>query len=283
LALFFLLGALAICGLPPFNGFISEFLIYTGMFKSLHSAGLYTDIVLLFSFSGLAIIGGLAIFCFTKVFSIIFLGTARTDKVEHATEVSASMILPNFMIGFMIILIGFAPVLFMPALAQIVGVYVKDTSVIQQLIPTLNRISLASGIFIITIGIVWLLRAWQQKKQMIQHGATWGCAYTGANPAKHQYTATSYADSFIQLSSTLVNVKKDFKEFDEDEIFPQSRHFETHSSDLFENNLITKPSNKILSLLEKMAVFQTGKIQHYLLYALVFLAVIFLLTYLNWI
>jgi len=75
-AIFFLLGALAISGLPPFNGFISEFLIYSGMFKSLHLASLFTDIVLLFSFSGLAIIGGLAIFCFTKVFSINFFGTS---------------------------------------------------------------------------------------------------------------------------------------------------------------------------------------------------------------
>jgi formate hydrogenlyase subunit 3/multisubunit Na+/H+ antiporter MnhD subunit len=33
--LFFLIGAIAICGLPPFNGFISEYLIYLGMFKSL--------------------------------------------------------------------------------------------------------------------------------------------------------------------------------------------------------------------------------------------------------
>jgi hypothetical protein len=54
-------------------------------------------------------------------------------------------------------------------------------------------------------------------------------------------------------------------------------------SDVFENNLVSKPSNKILEYLKRIAVFQTGKIQHYLLYALVFLAVIFLLTYLNWI
>jgi formate hydrogenlyase subunit 3/multisubunit Na+/H+ antiporter MnhD subunit len=280
-ALFFLLGALAICGLPPFNGFISEFLIYVGMFKSLHSASLTTDAVLLFSFSGLAIIGGLAIFCFTKVFSIIFLGTARTAKVERATEVGSSMLLPNFMIGFMIVLIGFVPAIFMQPLAQIIAVFTGDTTALHQLIPTLNSIGLASGVFIVLIGIAWLLRAWQQKKQSVNQGATWGCAYSGANPSLHQYTATSYADNYVSLTSSLVNVKKDFKEFGEDEIFPQPRHFKTHSSDVFEDVLITKPTNKILSWLERMAVFQTGKIQHYLLYALVFLALVFLLTYFN--
>ena len=282
-ALFFLLGALAISGLPPFNGFISEFMIYSGMFKSLHLASLFTDVVLLFSFSGLAIIGGLAIFCFTKVFSIIFLGNGRSEKVNHAKEVESSMLLPNFLIGFMIILIGFVPFIFMKPLASIIGIFSTNTDAIQQIIPTLNNISLSSGIFIALIGLLWVLRSWQQNKHTIKQDATWGCGYTGANPALHQYTATSYADNFVQLSSKFVNVKKEFTDFKADEIFPQERKFKTHSSDVFEDNLISKPSNKILQYLEQIAVFQTGKIQHYLLYALVFLAVIFLLTYLNWI
>jgi len=237
-ALFFLLGALAICGLPPFNGFISEFLIYSGMFKSLHSASLLVDVILLFSFVGLAIIGGLAIFCFTKVFSIIFLGTARSEKVNHAKEVEPIMLFPNFLIGFMIILIGLAPFVFMKPLAGIVEIYSTNTDAIQQIIPTLNKISLSSGIFIVLIGLLWILRSWQQKKQSIKQNATWGCGYTGANPALHQYTATSYADNFVQLSSKLVNVKKEFTNYKVDEIFPQEREFETHSSDVFEDNLI---------------------------------------------
>lgn len=278
-ALFFLLGALAISGLPPFNGFISEFLIYSGMFKSLYSARLFIDVTLMFSFAGLAIIGGLAVFCFTKVFSVVFLGNARSEKVAPATEVNTAMLLPNFMIGFMIVFIGLAPFLFVHPLAQIIGLYTPNAAVIEQIIPSLKSISMSSGIFILIIGLMWLLRNWQQKKHTQKYEATWGCAYKGANPAVHQYTATSYADNFVQLSSKIVNVKKEFDEFDEDEIFPKQRAFKTHSSDVFEDNLVSEPSNKFLFWLEKVAIFQTGKIQHYLLYALVFLALVFLLTY----
>jgi len=280
-ALFFLLGALAICGLPPFNGFISEFLIYSGIFKSLHSAGLFTDIVLMFSFVGLAIIGGLALFCFTKVFSVIFLGNARSSKVEHATEVNSAMLIPDFIIGFVIMIIGFVPVLFMGPLSHIIILFSTPTTAITQIIPTLNNISISSGIFIMLIGLIWILRAWQQKRQTIKQNTTWGCAYAHANPALHQYTATSYADNFRQLSAKVVNVKKDFKAFDETEIFPKKREFETHSSDIFEDYLVTAPSNKILVWFEKIAVLQTGKIQHYLLYALLFVILIFVLTYFN--
>ncbi|MRT92247.1 proton-conducting transporter membrane subunit [Ancylomarina sp. 16SWW S1-10-2] len=280
-ALFFLLGALAISGLPPFNGFISEFLIYSGIFKSLHSANLFTDIVLMFSFTSLAIIGGLALFCFTKVFSVIFLGTARSSKVEHATEVESSMLIPDFIIGFMIVLIGFVPVIFMQPLSQIIGLFSIKMGAIQQIIPILNNISISSGIFIMLIGLLWILRTWQQKRHTIKQNTTWACACKVTNPAEHQYTATSYANNFKQLSSKVVNVKKDFKDFDETEIFPKARKFETHSSDVFEDNLITAPTNKILIWFEKIAVLQTGKIQHYLLYALLFLVLIYLLTHFN--
>jgi len=280
-ALFFLLGALAISGLPPFNGFISEFLIYSGMFKSLQAGTLLTDIILLFSFSGLAIIGGLAIFCFTKVFSIIFLGTGRSDKTKNVTEVEAVMLIPDFMIGFLILLIGMASFLFVPPLMHVVAIFTKNASILSEMTPVLNKISLSSGIFISIIGIIWLVRTWQQKRHPITEKDTWGCGYTGANPAMHQYTATSYADNFVQLAPKIVHVKKEYKEFGVDEIFPKERSFETHSSDVFEDNLVTKPSNKMLYFLEKIAVFQTGKIQDYLLYALVFIIIIGLLTYFN--
>jgi len=280
-ALFFLLGALAISGLPPFNGFISEFLIYSGMFKSLQAADLGTDLVILFSFAGLALIGGLAVFCFTKVFSIIFLGTPRSEKVDHAKEVGISMILPDYLIGFMIIFIGLVPFIFINPLSKIVSVFTGNTSALIQIIPTLNSIGISSGIFIALIGLLWLLRAYQQQKQVIKNEPTWGCGYKGTKSTLFQYTATSYASSYANLSSKLVNVDKKFKEYDDLEIFPKPREFETSFSDVFENNLITKPSNKLLYWLKKMAIFQTGKIQHYLLYAIVFLFVIMLLTLFN--
>ncbi|MDD3876640.1 MAG: proton-conducting transporter membrane subunit [Bacteroidales bacterium] len=282
-ALFFLLGSLAICGLPPFNGFISEFLIYSGIFKSLQPGGLFTDIILLFSFIGLVLIGGLAVFCFTKVFSIIFLGTPRSEKVSEAVEVDASMIMPDYMIGFMIVAIGILPSIFIYPLSMVVSQFSNDIILINQMIPILNKVGVISGIFIGLIGLLWILRAWQQRKHDVSQSATWGCAYTGADPALHQYTATSYAGNFIQLSNKIVNVNKDAIEFQESEIFPQEKAFETHSSDIFEDHLILKPVQKMLKWFERFAVFQTGRIQHYLLYALVFLIVIFVLTLLNWI
>ena len=82
-AVLFLTGSIAICGLPPFNGFVSEFMIYFGMLKGLSVNNLFMLLVMLLGLSGLALVGTLAILCFTKAFSIVFLGEARSEKAKN--------------------------------------------------------------------------------------------------------------------------------------------------------------------------------------------------------
>ena len=107
----FLIGAVAISGLPPLNGFVSEFLIFLGAFKG----GVSTDgaiaVPLLALIAGLALIGGLAVACFTKAFGIVFLGEPRSEHVSHAHEADWTMRLPMLILAAGCVLIGlFAPV-----------------------------------------------------------------------------------------------------------------------------------------------------------------------------
>jgi len=278
-SLLFLLGALAICGLPPLNGFISEFLIFSGLFKGLTAGGLTVDLTILGTFTGLALIGGLAIFCFTKVFSIAFLGTARTESPHHAHEVDPSMLLPKIMVGILILLIAFIPVAFIRPVGRVTKVFIEDTALIGQTTQTLAYVALGSMLFIGLIIILWIIRSVQQKKVMVAVGATWGCGYTGANPARHQYTATSYTENYRGILGVVANVTKHYKGFHEDEIFPDPRKFESHHSDFLEDVLVTRPIRFFTIWMAKSAILQTGKLQHYVLYALVFLVAIFLLTF----
>ena len=73
-AFLFLIASLAICGLPPFNGFVSEFLIYNGMFTGLHGSDKALLSWIVCGLFGLALIGGLAMLCFTKAFGSVFFG-----------------------------------------------------------------------------------------------------------------------------------------------------------------------------------------------------------------
>lgn len=280
-AFFFLLGSVAISGLPPFNGFISEFLIYVGMFKELHTGDLSLSLILLGGIVGLVLIGGLALYCFTKVFSIIFLGNPRSNKTVHAREVEGSMLFPKFIIGFFIVFIGVLPVFVLKPLAGVVSIFTPDVSALTDIAPSIQGISVSLGVFILLIAGLWFIRKLAIKNKTVETGPTWGCAYTGAEPAIHQYTSTSYADYITSLAKYITGNRKQYKPIEKDEMFPEPRTFETHATDIFEDYLVTKPTGKLLQFLEKIAVFQTGNLQHYLLYAIIFMALILLLTILN--
>ncbi|MGC1389903.1 MAG: proton-conducting transporter membrane subunit [Bacteroidales bacterium] len=279
----FLIGSLAICGLPPFNGFISEYLIYIGMFKSLSSANLYQSIVLLSSIVGLSLIGGLAIFCFTKAFGIVFLGEPRSEKASRAEEVSKLMIFPQFITIAFIMLIGLMSVLFVKPVFNIVSqsFRISDLNLVaNSSIKNLTQISILSGIFVCTIIVFLVYRHFHLKNKQIDIEPTWGCGYT-AGSSRQQYTATSYAYNYNHLAKPVLQTKKIMEEIRDDEIFPGKRSFESHSDDIFKKLLIDKPIDWSSTILKRIAVMQTGQIQHYILYAFVFMLLVFILTYFN--
>ncbi len=279
----FLIGSLAICGLPPFNGFISEYLIYLGMFKSLSVANLYQSILILGTIVGLALIGGLAIFCFTKAFGIVFLGNPRTEKALMAKEVGKDMIYPQYISIALIVIVGLASVYFVRPVFKIISQAFNITDLSPftgTAIHNLIQISFISGIFVMVIVFLLVYRHFHLRSKHINYGPTWSCGYTGGS-GKQQYTATSYAYNYNHIAKPILQTEKIMRDIGEDEIFPGKRTFESHSDDIFKKLLIDKPIDFVSDLLKKIAVMQTGLIQHYILYAFVYMLLVFLLTYFN--
>ncbi len=91
-----------------------------GMFKSLSGATLYHSMLILGSIVGLSLIGGLAIFCFTRAFGIVFLGEPRSENATHATEVTRGMIIPQYVTVIFILFIGLASPLVVKPVFEIV-------------------------------------------------------------------------------------------------------------------------------------------------------------------
>ena len=110
----FLVGSVAISGLPPLNGFVSEFLIYLGAFNGVtQRAGV--AVPLLAVIAGLALIGGLAAACFTKTFGIVFLGEPRSEQAARAHEAGAAMRWPMVLLAAACVAIGLcAPLMVRP-------------------------------------------------------------------------------------------------------------------------------------------------------------------------
>ena len=117
-ALCFLIGAVAICGLPPLNGFVSEFLIYLGLFRTLSPDEGSSFATASFAVPALALIGGLALACFVKVFSAVFLGSPRSHHAAHAHEAKLTMVGPMVVLAGCCFVIGLFPALVSPILPR---------------------------------------------------------------------------------------------------------------------------------------------------------------------
>jgi transcriptional antiterminator NusG len=254
----------------PFNGFIGEFLIYVGLLLSLKmdTSGLFILIIL--SIAGLALVGTLALLCFTKIFSITFLGLPRSEYSEHVqSDVSKSMLIPMGVLATMTIIIGlFAFVFFkmvISAISQFIDIqyfYAGFISVLELLI----NILVCFTILILVLFFVFGIRKLICRKYVVFN--TWGCGYDKGN--NHiQYTASSFVGPFSSIMTPLF--KKIFDVKKPKGLFPKDAHYNSSIEDVEEAyliNPIVKFDEKFLSKFERL---QDGNIQHYILYGLIFL------------
>jgi NADH:ubiquinone oxidoreductase subunit 5 (subunit L)/multisubunit Na+/H+ antiporter MnhA subunit len=272
-ALLFLVAAIAICGLPPLNGFISEFLIYGGLYNWLYSANLLSLMAIVFSLGGLVLIGGLALLCFTKAFSIVFLGNFRGEQQEEIHERSRWQILPMYFTVTLMIVIGLFPSFFLKALERPVNLYthsiVFNLNLLQVgAIDSLRVINWLSAVFIILILLIAGLRKKINSNRIIESGSTWGCAYTPSG-SKLQYSAGSFVRSYSKLAKPVLDIGK--KDVEIAEIFPGEQHYETDPYDKIERNFIDKPLKLINKISDAFLFLQNGHLQRYILYGIIFI------------
>ncbi len=272
-SLLFLVAALAICGLPPLNGFISEFLIFGGLYNWLYSASLLSLIAIVFSLGGLVLIGGLALLCFTKAFSVVFLGNQRSTFNSEINETGFWQLIPMYMTVIFMMFIGLFPSIFINALQIPVNQFTHDVVFNLNLIKvgaldslkTINWLFL--GFILLVLLILWL-RKIQSRKKLIERGLTWGCGYSPSG-VKLQYTANSFVRSYSKLAKPILDIEK--KEVEVVEVFPSGKHYETHSYDKIERILIDKPIRYMSRFAELFLFLQNGQLQQYILYGIIFI------------
>jgi hydrogenase-4 component B len=269
-SLLFLLAALAICGLPPFNGFISEFLIYSGLFKAIGS-GLSPSVVVL-AVIGLALIGGLAVLCFTKAFGVIFLGVNRSKNSPPACETTPAALFPKYLTAVLIVLIGLLPQLFIRILQNPAGLFTTIPSYPEytNLIALMQNISMAVASLVVFILLLFLIRKAVAHRYDPAVGPTWRCGYI-TNTGRLQYTASSFVSPFAQLIKPLIVKSRTNDEIRT--IIPQPLHVTTHFYDKFESGLVDWPVRNLKSFLGRFKFLQNGSVQFYVLYGVVFIAI----------
>ncbi|MDR3652371.1 MAG: proton-conducting transporter membrane subunit [Paludibacter sp.] len=284
-AVIFLIGAIAIGGMPPFNGFISEFLIYSGLIQGIQLHDMTQIILMVLTFAGLSIIGGLSILAFTKTFSTIFLGTQRQPLALKPHEVSIQMLVPQYIIIVAMLSVAIFPQVYLQVIGNILSGLTKSVVIPQptefaNYISIMRSISLYSMLLVGVIICFWGIRvlALRGKSQVV--GATWGCGYT-AGTSKIQYTAKSFSKSLSKTFNFIVIERKQYEELQAGEIFPKDKKYTSHYHDFFEFRFIRIATNRLIYSANYFKFIQNGRIQSYVLYGIVFIVAIFILTFFN--
>lgn len=190
----FLCGSIGICGLPVFNGFISELLIYTGAIHgALHPASAGVAMACVAAGLSLTLIGGLAAACFTKVFGTVFLGQPREPRPAHG-EVPAPMLAAMAMLALSCLFIGLASVTIMPGVVMTaLPLSGADSgSPGAGLTSYAGKVSLALGAIIAAALCIAAAVRLARPRRVARKTGTWDCGYVKPAPSM-QYTASSFA------------------------------------------------------------------------------------------
>ena len=209
----FLVGCVAISALPPFNGFVSEWLTFQAILLSpqLPSWGLK---LLVPAVGGLlALSAALAAACFVKAFGVTFLGRPRSTAAEQAHETDRFSLAAMFIFAAVCFVAGILPGFFIDALAPAVKSLVGERMPVQTGIEWLSIVPIAESrssyngalvfVFVTISGSLAAFVIHRLASDKLRRAPLWDCGAPDASPAT-QYTAGSFVQPIRRVFGTTV-------------------------------------------------------------------------------
>ena len=268
----FVVGAVAICALPPLNGFVSEWLLYLGLFRTVGFGTETGAPMAALAAVALAMTGALAVACFVKVLGTVFLGVPRRPETAPAHTPGPAMLAPMLILACGCIGIGLFPLFVTPLLESAVQTWAPSVTPlsIATILPlkalTTMGVALVGLVTAVALGMAILLRS-----KSLRKGLTWDCGY--ARPtSRMQYTGSSLGDSIVNLTSFLV-WPKNFRSVLLG-LFPRSSAFNRLVPDTVLDRLVTPLLQAVGRTLPRLRVIQQGQVHLYVLYILIVMIVL---------
>jgi formate hydrogenlyase subunit 3/multisubunit Na+/H+ antiporter MnhD subunit len=233
-ATLFLIGAISISALPPFNGFVSELMLFQAFFQAHLLTSPLMQIFLVAAFSIFALTSALAAACFVKAFSIIFLAVPRSKEAEEATEAPRSMLIGPAVLAVLCILLGIFSF-------QIFSMAGLDFS-----LPDLLLI----GLLLLGVYLFAVLALMRVGKRRVSE--TWGCGYH-LSGGKTEYTASGFSEPIIRIFDVVFRPRREVeREYHDDRkaLFKQG-NAEMKLARFFEEYLY----NPVVWIVDKVSAF----------------------------
>ncbi|HTS17583.1 MAG TPA: proton-conducting transporter membrane subunit [Verrucomicrobiae bacterium] len=275
-ALCFAVGAVAICGLPPLNGFVSELLIYLGLFRSLGIGAETPWAGVAFAAPALAMIGALAVACFVKAFGTVFLGVARSHHARHAHEPPPTMTGPMFALAGCCLFIGLAPLAVAPIMEQAVAAWDPQLAAGG---PGLSALAPLGWVTVCGLALAGLLALGSAAlAEMVHRGGTasagtWDCGYAAPGP-RVQYTSSSFAQMLVGLFAWVLRPRVETP--GELSLFPGEARFRSEVPDIVLDGAMRPGFRFGARITSSFRFLQAGSVHAYLLYIVLFLILLLL-------
>ena len=278
-ALCFLIGSLAIAGLPPLNGFVSEWLLFQSLLPGIGSSAPLVAPLMTLAVGILALTGGLAAAGFVKAFGITFLAIPRSPAATHAHEAPLSMRVGLTILAVACTGLGLAAAPIMSVLGSILpgraglapasqplgGVWLSAPSGFGQMSPTL----VAAGLVAVTAGVWTGVRLFATAPRL-RVGDTWGCGRI-AQTARMEYTSTAFAEPLRRVFAELYRPTKDLSiDFHpESRYFVQSIEYRSEIVPWFERYLYAPVVARVRWCALRTRAIQSGSAHAYLTYLVI--------------
>jgi hydrogenase-4 component B len=260
----FALGAAAISGLPPLNGFVSEWLVYLGLFDAVNS-GTGAAVAAVGAVVLLAVTGALALACFVKVCAVVFLGAPRTPAAERAHECGLAMRGPMMTLAVACAAIGLAPMAFWPAVARAVAGWNPAWRSLEAP-ASLTALGSANLALTVIAALAVALLGQRMRRNGLRRALTWDCGYA-VPTARMQYTAGSFAGIITEWFAWILRPQR--HEHRPVETFPTHASFAEHTPETVLEHVILPASDVVMRLSTATRRLQHGRLQAYLLYLVV--------------
>lgn len=289
-ALFFLVGAVAISGLPPLNGFVSEWLTMQALLSSYQVPNVALQVSISFATIAFALTAGIALATFVRMFGATFLSRPRSKEAEHAKEVPKTMLAGMGVSAGLCVVFGILPFAATGMIASSFGLDSSVTSFDILAVPySVNGIETTSSMSMPAVAVMMgaaaaaimgFVLATGARKTARKIYSTWDCGFGELNE-RMEYTATSLSQPIRTVFRALYKPRMAISNDRHSESNPymkKSIRVESETKDIFEDRLYQPAVKTTIAFFDRVRRIQTGRVNAYLLYVMITLALLLLLV-----
>ncbi len=270
----FLVGAMAISGLPLLNGFVSEWLTFQALLLGFSSTPGLLRLNFVVSAAVLALTSALAAACFVRAFGIMFLARPRSSAAQDAHESPAIMLVPQAILAVLCVALGVFPGLVAGAVTMVVRT-------LPGLQPDAGGIRFGSGMSsgpfdavipaalgLVVAAALSLAVLVTRRRTAPRRVPTWGCG--GELSARTEYTATAFSKPIVMIFRAIYRPTREVETLaGVSPYFPREVRYRAAMEPTFERFLYGPLGRAVLRLAAGMKVVQAGSLHAYLAYVLV--------------